>query len=466
MPGGIIQLAATATSDQYVMGTPQMSYFRQVYKRHTPFAMESVQQTFLTKPVIQGTTRSTFTCRIQRVADLLQEIYLAFTLPDIYSDETFRFRWIPHLANYMIYTAQVAMDTQVIDTLYGEWMDVWNELTLPPGKQGAFSRMTGDLPRMTSPVGQDPTVIVQDNRMYYSYYPQSSPGNPSIRGGQFFVPLSFWFTRNPALALPLIALQYQNVDVTIELRSAEELYQLYDLATDQYWSPSGIQTLYAQRNLPIPDVGIGSFLQHGGGGPSFIDINGSLECNFVYLDTAERYMMAATPMDFLVENVYRTAVEGIQQIAMIDLVLNNPIKEMVFITRRGDYTFTNELANYTYGRPEDDGQPILSTAKILWNGIERIAEKPATYFNLMQPFQYHSNSARQGVYVYSYALLPEKIQPSGSFNASGVSRIQLYATFVPPPPDLGTQGVEVVVYHRYYNIFRVISGQGGMVYTS
>lgn len=155
---------------------------------------------------------------------------------------------------------------------------------------------------------------------------------------------------------------------------------------------------------------------------------------------------------------------GILSQNTIDLVISNPVKEVIWITRRSDASQYNEWGNFTAAYPENPNFPILASAKMLWNGMERMEEKPAAYFQLLQPFQHHTSSPREGIYTYSFAIYPEKIQPSGSFNASMISKIQLYVTtenYDPTPAEY-----EIVIYTVYYNIFRVMSGSGGMVFQS
>ena len=459
MPGGLMSLLAVGAQDQYISMGPEMSYFKQVYRKHTNFSMESVRMSFLTKPVID-TTRTTYTCRISRIGDLLQQIYLSFELPDIYSDDHMRFRWIRNISNYMLYTYSVRIDTQLIDQRWGEWNDVWNELTLNQEKKYAFDRMSGNTEEFSNPKSLRPLVTIINNRLYYSYYPAASRDQPSIRRKRMYVPLDFWFTKNPSLALPLVALQYQNVEVTIELRSINELYQLYDERTGRYMSPS----LYSmQPGNSGKDVSIRRFLSFDGNGASTIDLNAHLECNFYFLDEPERRSIAANNADFLIERVYRNEKGGIYTQNTIDLVVANPIKEVVWITRRSDAPLYNEWANFTATYPENPNFPILASAKMLWNGMERMEEKPAAYFQLLQPFQHHTSSPREGIYSYSFALYPEKLQPSGSFNASMIRKIQLYVT-TEAYPDISEY--EVVIYSVYYNVFRVMSGSGGMVFQS
>jgi hypothetical protein len=161
--------------------------------------------------------------------------------------------------------------------------------------------------------------------------------------------------------------------------------------------------------------------------------------------------------------VYRTEQEGILTQKTVDLVIANPIKEVVWFLRRTDAYRYNDWYNFTAIHPENTNYPIMSSAKMLWNGLERIEEKPAAYYQLVQPYQHHTSAPRDGIYCCSFALYPEKVQPSGSFNASMIQKIQLYLTTetYPEPHEY-----QVVVYTVYYNIFRVMSGQGGMVFQS
>lgn len=453
-----MQLIVTGAQDQYITASPEFSYFRSAIKRHSNFSMESVRQTFLTKPVLEPSTTS-YTCRIGRVADLLGEIYLSFQLPDIYSDDKLRFQWIPNLAYHMINSYSVRVDTQLIDQGYGEWLDVWNELSMPVGKRTVHDKMIGNVEEFTSPKSLDLRVIIENNNLRYSYYPEATPSKPSIQGRRFFVPIPFWFSRNPALALPLVALQYQTVDITIEFKSVEQLYQLYDEQTDTYISPAYYREKYS--SVPGLDVSIANFTAFGGNGPSSIDLDAYLECNFIFLDEAERRTISTKPMDFLVERVYRSTHEGVRGQGTLDLVFSNPIKEIIWFTRRSDVRKYNGWSNFTATVPENHMHPILATAKMMWNGLERFEEKPATYFNLIQPYQHHTASPREGVYAFSYSIFPEKHQPSGTFNASMINKIQMYVTTTDPALES-----DITVFGLYYNIFRVMGGRGDMVFAN
>ena len=489
MGGGVMQLVAIGAQDVFISGSPEMSYFKMVYKRHTNFSMESVRQTFSTKPTLD-TKGNTFTCRITRVADLLQDVFISVMLPNIYSNNRLRFKWVENISNYMIYSYTLKIDTQTIDIVWGEWMDIWNELTLTADKKDGYNRMTGNVEEFMRPKSANPSVIYNNNVITYFSYPSAgtTADKPSIASRRLYIPIPFWFTKNPGLALPLIALQYQNIDIVIEVRNIEDLYHIYDNQTALYYSPNGYRQLITNRESSIPptlvatvnndrivttemvtndDVSIQRFLvpigQSYANISSSIDIDAYVECNYIFLDEAERKSVASQSHDFLVERVYRIDKEGITTQGMIDLVIQNPIKEIIWVARRNDAKLYNSWNNFTNSLRNEVNRNILNTAKLLWNGMERFEEKPYVFFNMIQPYKYHTRCPRDGINVYSFALFPEKTEPSGSFNASIINKIQMYVTTNPPTDP--SYSYEFIFYVHYYNVFRVMVGSGAMVFS-
>ena len=496
MGGGVMQLVAIGAQDVFISGSPEMSYFKMVYKRHTNFSMESVRQTFSTKPTLD-TKGNTFSCRITRVADLLQDVFLSVILPNIYSNDRLRFKWVENISNYMIYSYTLKIDTQTIDIVWGEWMDIWNELTLTADKKDGYNRMTGNVEEFMRPKSSEPRVNYNNNTITYFSYPTAgtTADKPSIAARRLYIPVPFWFTKNPGLALPLIALQYQNIDLVIEVRNIEELYHIYDAQTNLYYSPNQYRQIIAGRTSPLStlnavndgivqlinsdrvittrvvnndDVSIQRFLvpidTSYANVSSSVDIDAYVECNYIFLDEAERKSVASQSHDFLVERVYRIDKEGITTQGMIDLVIQNPIKEIIWVARRSDAKLYNSWNNFTNSLRNEGNSNILSTAKLLWNGMERFEEKPYVFFNMIQPFRYHTRCPRDGICVYSFALYPEKSQPSGSFNASIINKIQMYVTTNPPTDS--SYSYEFIFYVSYYNVFRVMSGMGALVFAN
>tara|TARA_B100001758_G_scaffold29470_1_gene20845 strand:+ start:2202 stop:3251 length:1050 start_codon:yes stop_codon:yes gene_type:complete len=167
MGGGLLQLVAYGAQDVYLTGNPQITFFKVVYRRHTNFSIESIQQTFNGNP---GAGKRV-TCQISRNGDLVHKLYVVFGDGDSIKD-----------ARNLLKKVEVEIGGQLIDRQYGDWMQIWNELTLPVGKKTGYNKMVGT-------TGAD---------------------------GKRYVPLEFWFCRNIGLALPLIALQYHEVKINIE----------------------------------------------------------------------------------------------------------------------------------------------------------------------------------------------------------------------------------------------------------
>lgn len=469
MTGGLMSLLAVGAQDVYLTVEPQMSYFKQVYQRPTNFGMQSIRTTFNTSPVL-GQSSGTFTCKIGRYGDLVKDIALQLTLPAIYSDDTYRFRWTTNMQYYMLNQYTITVDTYTIDTRYGEWLDIWNELSLTTDKKNNFNQLANNTQNYMNPTNLSPIVIIRNNKIAFSYYPVSTgPSNPSLPQTDIYIPLDFWFCKNPALALPLVALQYQNINVNITFNSIENLYQVYDSINNIYVSPS------TYNNIHGTNINIGTFTQYGGSDLSYVQLNAYLDINYIFLDTPERtYIAQSSSIQMLVEQIYRNNIGGgVTTNFTQNLILQNPIKEFVWILRRADAQYYNDWANLTASQPQDTNKPILNQAKFIWNGIDRIEFKPGSYFNLLQPYTYHTSTPRQGIYAYSFALNPEKVQPSGTFNATMVQTIQIQLTTNNFTPSINTlintiastdKSYNLTVYTISYNVFKIIGGVGQMTY--
>ena len=142
MGGGLMQLVAYGAQDIYLTGNPQITFFKVVYRRHTNFAVESIEQTF------NGTADfgRLVTATISRNGDLIQQMYLEVFLPAT-TDGT----WTYGLGNAMIQKAEIEIGGQLIDRHYGEWMDIWTELSVPEGKRDGYDDMVANNLNGTKP---------------------------------------------------------------------------------------------------------------------------------------------------------------------------------------------------------------------------------------------------------------------------------------------------------------------------
>ena len=205
MGGGLLQLVAYGAQDVYLTGNPQITFFKVVYRRHTNFSIESIKQTFTGTPEFGLSVP----CTIQRSGDLISRMYLETTLPSVNisygvtTGTTYKaFRWLNWIGHVLIKNTELSIGGSKIDKHYGEWLHIWNELTQESGKASGYAEMVGNVPQLTQIYSSNTSATACETGTY-----------------KLFIPLQFWFCRNPGLAIPLIALQYHDVVVNIEFRS-------------------------------------------------------------------------------------------------------------------------------------------------------------------------------------------------------------------------------------------------------
>lgn len=470
MGGGLLQLIAVGQIDEYLSINPELSFYQYVYKRHTNFAMESRHLTFQKNPTLVNNSISNIVeCTVPRYGDLLKELYFCFTLPDIYSSDKYKFRWVKNIGNCFIKKASVFIDGIMIDQISGEWLNIWNEMTNENGIE-KYNKMIGNVSELNDPKLSKDRVSIKNNKFYYYYYPESTKTSkiPSIAKRQIIVPLKFWFTKTPALALPLLRLQYNIVSIKLELESSENLYRVYSPGLDMYVSPSYYNELHDEN------ININTFTNEH-------LFNPYIEANYVYLGEEERNsIFMKSKISYLVEQLNISTAKSFSSKSAannnIDLIVNTPTKEIIWTVRRDDCYKFNDVLNYSSGIPETtDG--ILEKALITFYNNNRIEEKPAEYFNIMQPYQYHSRVPKQGIYCYSFALYPEKEFLSGYYNAA-VVKTNLFVNFKDYYDNslINTKLIKmqketydfdyvVNVYCVCYNIFEIIGNQFGMKFT-
>jgi len=185
MTGGLMQLVAVGAQDIYLTGNPQISFFKTVYRRYTNYAIEPIEQTF------KGTVNfgQKVSCVLSRNGDLLHRMYLNVELPALSNTSS---SWVNNVGHVLINEVSIEIGGQVIDRHYGDWLNIWDELTQTAEKSAGYHKMIGN-----------------------------SLGSA---GGMLYIPLQFWFCRNAGLSLPLISLQYHEVKINVEFRRAIDCY--------------------------------------------------------------------------------------------------------------------------------------------------------------------------------------------------------------------------------------------------
>ena len=418
-----MQLVAYGAQDIYLTGNPMITYFKVVYRRHTNFAMESIQQTF------NGTAgfNNRVTALISRNGDLVSGMMLEIVLPNLAETvgAAADARYHHDVGHHLLKQVEIEIGGQLIDRHYGDWLEVWSQLTVPASKELGYRYMIGQDLR-TSTAGDGTLQNI----------------GAAVTGRKIYVPLQFWFCRNVGLALPLIALQYHEVKVNIQF-------------------------------APELDVCRGT--------PASKNLTANLWVDYIYLDTDERRRFAQVSHEYLIEQLQLNteAYPAAAASKTVDLNFNHPVKELVWVCKEtvtvdddGDNNVFRQSSRYILASEpmgaHDNftgasmfGSNPVTKAKLQLNGHDRFAERDGAYFNKVQPFQAHTRiPASPGINVYSFALKPEEHQPSGTCNFSRIDNAKLNLT-------LGAVGGgSILVFATNYNVLRVMSGMGGLAYSN
>jgi len=463
MAGGLMQLVAYGAQDVYLTGQPKVTFFQAVYKRHTNFAMENIQQT------VNGTTTNSgrVSVTIARNGDLVGNMYVSMlpvTANTTSNNNVFDTCWIAERA---LADIELTIGGQRIDKHYQTWWRLYAEVFLGESDKYGWGKMT-------STSANAPAVI-----------------GTGINGNQprVYLPLLFFFNRNPGLYLPLIALQYHEVRLDFDLTA---YYTSYFSTDFQVWA------------------------------------------NYVYLDTEERRRFAQKGHEYLIEQVQHTGGDAITLAATpsttgsaiaqtIRLSFNHPVKELIWCYTNTSATAYNSMWNFctsasnvnvtcaplaaqaAFSLPHTIGAPRLysnlittfttganvltsnTTAGVFWveegssntvagsqtevgplynfklvlNGQDRFKEQTGKYFNQYQPYVYHSGVPYPGVYCYSFALQPEEHQPTGTCNFSRIDNAQV---------AINIKGAATTPLQKMfavnYNILRIQSGMGGLAFSN
>jgi hypothetical protein len=425
MGGGLLQLVAYGAQDVYLTGNPQITFFKVVYRRHTNFAIEAIQQTFNGNPGYGNTVN----CQISRNGDLINRMYLQVDVPSATAGTD---TYVNYLGLRLLKSVVIEIGGQQIDKHYSDWMYIWNELSLPTGKRYAYDKMVGaDFGDTTGSTSTATTTTL-------------------------YVPLEFWFCRNVGLALPLIALQYHEVKVKIE----------FEQKSNCIVTTAGATGATASNFPDLKDI--------------------SLWVDYIFLDTDERRRFAQLSHEYLIEQLQFTGTETLGTgSTRVKLNFNHPCKELIWVAKAKGTTKRNtkwydysdmDVQDNTVVTPSALAKNPFIDAILQLNGNDRFAVRKGSYFNLVQPYQHHTNvSANPGINVYSFALKPEDHQPSGTLNMSRIDTATLMVNTVDKKQgaldrDAGGESAMdysgINIYAVNYNVLRILSGMGGLAYSN
>ena len=432
MGGGLMQLVAYGAQDIYLTGQPQITFFKSVYRRHTNFAIESIQQT-INGSVAAGARVSV---TISRNGDLLKNLWCQYNpqllIPSGAVGGVTATSVAADMSHAIFNQLEIEIGGQLIDRQYGLWLTVWRDLTEmnPVGSQGELG-IAGAEPPINS-AGAIGSTRYQ--RMAYTHQ-GGIAANTSLGPTECYIPMRFWFCRNPGLAVPLIALQYHEVKFNIQFALA---------------------SAYVYPTTFTPNLAA-----------SF-----AVYADYVYLDTTERRQFAQNAHEYLIDQLQYQQESGVNSANnTIRLNFNHPVKELVWVGTPVSSLPSNSSADSILGGATPtkittaDGAVSTMQVKIILNGTDRFTQRNLKYFTRDQVWDCHTGFGATGIAdsiaLYSFALRPEEHQPSGTCNFSRIDTAQLYFS------GTGSEYINALtIFAVNYNVLRIMSGMGGLAYSN
>jgi hypothetical protein len=433
MTGGLLILSFYGAQNIYLTGNPQITFFTAVYRRYTNFSIQNIPQYF------NGNSDfgQRVYCVVDRIGDLMNQTFLRVKLPSLQqynytnSDGNLvEYYWVNSIGHAIIKIIEIEIGGVIIDRQFGLWMQIWSEITVPPGKRDGFNDMIGK-----------------------SEAPLNLNNNKALN---LYVPLYFWFCRNIGCSLPLIAIQSQEVRFNVTFRQYQELIISSDGKPINPTTPIQIEQTY-------------------------------LDIDYIFLEDEERKIFAQNNHQYLIEQlqVYATTLtsNGLRQdptnpdkmtripdlVQQITMEFNHPIKEIFWVLQNSTvlsiYPYGgNEWFNFStesYKNGIVNGTDPVVKAKLIFEGQDLFDTKDAKYFRTVIPYQRHTNTPNNFIYMYSFSLNPEDFQPSGSCNFSRIDSQVLYL-------EISDQLIEpiITIFGVNYNIFNISSGMCGVEYST
>ena len=402
-----MQLVAIGAQDVHLTGNPQISYFKFMHHRYTNFAIESIEQSF-NGDLDFGTIT---TANISRKGDLVKNMYLEIELPEL-NDTPTEWRGYMNSVGYgIINYIELDIGGTIIDKQYSQWMDIYNELT---------DQLNDEL------VNRYNTVLSLKQNFYQK---------------KIWIPLKFWFNKNPGLALPLIALQYHEVKINVSLRELKDIVK------------SDSNSYILDKDLKI--------------------ISSKLWIDYIFLDNDERRIMTQNKHEYLITQVQLTehslTSSSTEITHKFPLNFYHPVKEIIFvITDISNNTSNYETGNnwLTYTSNASNNSDTFKTAKLQLNGQDRFTERESIFFRSLNTYQYHSRTPRKHIYVYPFCLYPEDDIPSGSCNFSRIENSNLVIKFDKTNMIGGIPNGKILIYAINYNILQITQGMAGLLYSN
>lgn len=519
MGGGVIQLVSHGIQDLYLIGSPSITFFKVIYRRHSQFASESVIQKFSSKPNFGDSV----TCTISHVGDMINQVMLYVEIPSIpkfidpetgEEDPIRKIAWVKNLGYALIDNVSIEINGSIIDRQYGEWMYIWSELTKKQTK--SLDKMIGNLPSIH----------------------QFSNGK---KGFSLYIPLQFWFCHEIGLSLPLVALLSSKVNITVTFRKAEELYTVgptnsikiveniapfsegdyieqkinnktvggyvthFDYLTrnlyytkihqkqsfqannyvkTNYHSISGFNPVPVNQPVSLAkeiinhvdyNDNISHRIYNRSGAyvtPESNQIenymttssmikpvigNSFLYVDYIYLDEPERNKILRTNHEYLIDQIqFNENINVTSPNATLKLSLKHPVKAVYWVAQLNNLVGSKTINDRFNYKAFPSDDDLIMGSKLHLDGQDMYGSRTMEYTKLVQAYQHHHRGSNSGINMYSFALYPEEHQPSSTFNMSRVGTKELHLKL---NPIVSSQNpAKIRLYAINYNVFRIFAG--------
>lgn len=437
MAGGLLQLLVRGPQDIFLIEDPEISFFKTVYKKHTAFAIETKEQYF--NSVNFGTKSTSL---IAKDGDLISNISVRISLPSLNANNVNLhnikkhecvketdigcfcekcskkttdtiFGWANSIGHLLIEYVELEIGGFIIDKRYGEWFEIWSEISQTAEKKPGYAEMVGK---------RDPV----------SFKPNTFSDSLEL-----IVPLDFYFTKNIGLALPLVALYKNEIYVNIKWRDFNDCW-------------------ICNKSNSRPNII-----------PKFSAL---LYVDYVFLELWEREKFVSENHLYLIEQVqFNNSIftSKNSSTVLVDLNFSHPTKELIWVLQRTDvgdrspdndidFSYGNDWFNYSCfkSRLKNLIKDPFDSGYLLFNGQPRMNPLSSIYYRLYQTYQYHTKTPSNYIYVYSFAYKPEDYQPTGQCNMSALDKVKLNLKLAQNIKS----DLYIKVYALSYNFVLIIDG--------
>jgi hypothetical protein len=477
MAGGLLNIISVGNNNVFLTGNPSKTFFKTSYVKYTNFGLQKFRIDYDGLRDLRLNESSVFTFKVPRYAELLMDTYLVVNIPDIWSpiynpvDDTnvlwvpYEFKWIKDLGTQMIQQIDITCGSFLLQSYTGEYLAAMVERDFTADKKNLFNTMSGNISEFNDPANS----LNRKDTYPSAFFTNATEGSePSIRGRSIFIPINTWFTLNSGCAFPLIALQYNELTITVTLRPIQDLFTVRDVFDNQYQYPY-VQPDFNENRFQMfrfltspPSVFIDPL-----NNPSFNAQNYSSTWNadvhlistYCFLSKDESKHFAAEDQIYLVKDVMKYNFENITGSKRVQLQSMGMVSNWMLFFQRNDVYLRNEWSNYTNwpynylpsnitigqqgsnnevvyvtkflsGRPIDvsygidvhpngeittginvtgnyhpeNAKEILSTMAVLLNGEYRENTQVNGIYNYIEKYTRTPGFAKEGLYCYNFCL--------------------------------------------------------------